>query len=150
MAKRLSDFATTNDVSLALIPSRRTPSGVLKSLTLKLQKTNYVTFKDGDKNPYPGILRYTDGVIVTSDSVNMASEAAISGQPILIAEWRRETGRIAAFHSAMMKAGHSANLTETIPKRKFWFFELPEITNKIFHNLGKKTELKNKRQKVVQ
>ena len=77
----------------------------------------------------------------------MASEAAISGATNLIVEWRRETGRIAAFHSAMMKAATALISLKLYQKEKFQrLFELPEITNKIFHNLGKKTELKNKRQ----
>ena len=58
-------------------------------------------------NPYPGILAVVDDVIVTSDSVNMVSEACLTGKPVYVAELQAETGRIAAFHQMMMTAGHT-------------------------------------------
>ena len=38
---------------------------------------------------------------------------------MLIAEWQTETGRIGAFHDAMMQAGHSAPLQKTLPETGF-------------------------------
>ena len=85
-----------------------------------------------DENPYPGILGHAVAIIVTSDSVNMASEAAVTGKPVLIAQWQAETGRIGAFHEAMMKAGHTAPLGNNIPKNSFIpLFEMPFIMRRV-------------------
>ena len=61
-------------------------------------------------------------MIVTSDSVNMASEAAITGKPVLIAPGRAppcnpsgEAGRIRAFHDHMFAGSHTAPMAGTIP-----------------------------------
>ena len=86
----------------------------------------------GDKNPYPGILGHAVAIVVTSDSVNMASEAAITGKPVLIAEWQAEKGRVKAFHKAMMKAGHTRPLGTNIPKAAFIpLFEMPLILRRV-------------------
>ena len=69
-----------------------------------------------DANPYP-ILGIADAVIVTSDSVNMASEAALTGKPLLIAAWQPETGRIAAFHQAMAVPATARRLAPTAHSR---------------------------------
>ena len=86
----------------------------------------------GDKNPYPGILGHAVAIIVTSDPVNMASEAAVTGKPVLIANWQAEKGRVKAFHKAMMKAGHTAPLGTNIPKTSFIpLFEMPFILRRV-------------------
>ena len=70
-------------------------------------------------NPYPGILSMADAVIVTSDSVNMTSEAASTGKPVLIAYWQPETGRIAKFHQTMRDNNHTEPLTPFFPTKPF-------------------------------
>ena len=65
-------------------------------------------------NPYPGVLGLADYLIVTSDSVNMVSEAAITGKPVLTAEMVPETGRIAKFHQMMRAGGHTAALSQIL------------------------------------
>ena len=91
-----------------------------------------------DKNPYPGILGVADAIIVTSDSINMVSEAAITGKPILIAQWQRETGRINAFHNAMMKAGHTAPLGDHLPKTTFKnLYEMQSILQQVITLLSR-------------
>ena len=86
---------------------------------------------------YPGILGLVDAVIVTSDSVNMISEATITGLPVLIAEWQNETGRIAAFHDAMVAAGHIAPLRDQLPQDGFTpLFEMPGIIKSVLARLN--------------
>jgi len=128
MAARLADFARSNKASLALIPSRRTPASVVNILMTQLGDSRVIIATAADANPYPGILGIADAVIVTSDSVNMASEAALTGKPLLIAAWQPETGRIAAFHQVMARAGHSAPLGTKLPTAGFTpLAEMPDI-----------------------
>ena len=136
MAKRLSDFATKTGVSLALIPSRRTPANLVTQLTTALGSLPYAVMDQAENNPYPGILGLVDAVIVTSDSVNMISEATITGLPVLIAEWQSETGRIGAFHDAMMAAGHIAPMRDQLPQDGFTpLVEMPAIVKSVLAQL---------------
>jgi len=138
MAARLADFAAKTGASLAMITSRRTPLGLLDRLTSALDKTRYAVLDPHDDNPYPGILGIADAVIVTSDSVNMISEATVTGLPVLIAEWRRESGRIGSFCDAMIAAGHCAPLADTLPEKGFLpLNEMPEITQAVLMRLGR-------------
>ena len=137
MARRLADFATKTGASLALIPSRRTPANLITQLTAALAPLPYEVMDQAESNPYPGILGLVDAVIVTSDSVNMISEATISGLPVLIAEWQSETGRIGAFHDAMMAAGHIAPLRDQLPQDGFTpLFEMPAIIKSVLTRLN--------------
>jgi hypothetical protein len=137
MAQRLAAFATASGTSLALIPSRRTPPTVIQRLSQRLGGARIAIATAEDANPYPGILGAADAIVVTSDSVNMASEAALTGKPLLIAAWREETGRIAAFHQAMMMAGHSAPLGHDLPSTSFTpLDEMPDIIARIDQLLG--------------
>ena len=136
MAKRLADFATKTGASLALIPSRRTPANLVTQLTTALGSLPFAVMDQAENNPYPGILGLVDAVIVTSDSVNMISEAAITGLPVLIAEWQSETGRIGAFHDAMMAAGHIAPMRDQLPQDGFTpLVEMPAIVKSVLAQL---------------
>ena len=119
MAEQLAIFATTNKASLFLVPSRRCPDTVLRHLQTALPQDHCISIANDQPNPYPGILAMADAVIVTSDSINMASEAASTGKPVLIAYWRPETGRIAKFHQTMRDNNHTEPLTQFWPTRPF-------------------------------
>ena len=119
MAARLANFARSNKASLALIPSPRTPASVVNILMTQLGDSRVTIATADDANPYPGILGIADAVIVTSDSVNMASEAALTGKPLLIAAWQPETGRIAAFHRRWPVPATARRLAPTLPTAGF-------------------------------
>ena len=119
MAQQLVAFAATNNANLFLVPSRRCPDTVLRHLQTELPSSRYLITTNDQPNPYPGVLAMADAVIVTSDSVNMASEAASTGKPVMIAYWRAETGRIAKFHKTMQDSNHTAPLTPLLPARSF-------------------------------
>ena len=136
MACRLADFATKTRASLALIPSRRTPANLVTQLTAALGPLPYAVMDQVENNPYPGILGLVDAVIVTSDSINMISEATITGLPVLIAEWQSETGRIGEFHDAMMAAGHIAPMRDQLPQDGFTpLIEMPAIVKSVLARL---------------
>ena len=124
LADQLAAFAELTGAKLVLVPSRRTPKKGVRLLRERLAGAlgaEAVWVWDGDLtggsgaiNPYPGVLGLADFIIVTSDSVNMTSEAAITGKPVLTAEMVPETGRIAKFHEMMRSGGHTADLGEVL------------------------------------
>lgn len=119
MCMQLEGFATATGASLLLVPSRRCPPDLLGRLQNSVKNSICLTDGPDTQNPYPGVLGIVEAVIVTADSVNMVSEAASTGLPVMIASWTTETGRIAAFHEVMRSAGHTVTLARNIPKTKF-------------------------------
>ena len=123
MASELRQFAarmriSNQPVKLLLVPSRRTPEELVTQLPKLLAEIPHEIATPDMANPYPGVLAAA-AVIVTADSVNMVSEAAITGRPVLIAGWRPdsatscggETGRIGTFHRTMIAHNHAAILS---------------------------------------
>ena len=146
MADRLARFAKGTGAQLLIIASRRTPDGLIDRVAGQLPPDQVMLPKPDEPNVYPGVLGLGQAVIVSSDSVNMASEAAITGKPVLIAPWQDagtanpsgERGRIRAFHDRMMAAGHTAPLGETIPNGPFERLdEMDGLTDQLLKLLGR-------------
>ena len=118
LAEELAAFVQMTGARLALVPSRRTPKRGLRVLSEQLERrlggeASWV-WDGAGHNPYPGLLGLAKFVIVTSDSVNMTSEAALTGKPLLITELVEEQGRISHFHQIMRAGRHTARLTDVL------------------------------------
>ena len=89
MAEQLAKFSIANHANLFLV-LRGATKYVLRYLQNVLPPDHCMIATNDQPNPYPGILAIAT-LDVTSDSVNMASEAASTGKPVLIAYWQAET-----------------------------------------------------------
>ena len=103
--------------SLLITASRRTGEANIARLRAALPQA---WFWDGTgANPYTGMLAWADAVIVSDDSVNMASEAASTPAPVAI--WpltgEGEGGKIARFHAALHAAGAAEPFGGALPFR---------------------------------
>ena len=98
---------------LVISTSRRTPAMVAELLRSRLPRALFFDPLRDDPagNVYPAILRYADAMIVTEDSVNMASEAARFGAPLYIATLPARpfanARKFRAFHGQLAEAGAS-------------------------------------------
>lgn len=90
---------------LMITPSRRTPRAVVDRLADALGGIGGWLWGGVGDNPYPAMLGLADAIIVTEDSVSMASEAASTGKPVLIAPVERKDAKVARFHHALHEAG---------------------------------------------
>ena len=81
-AGALRDLAKNAGVSPLVTPSRRT--GDIAILRATLADVPAFVWDGAGANPYFGILGLADHLIVTSDSVNMISEACATGRPVRI------------------------------------------------------------------
>lgn len=92
--------------ALIVTTSRRTPDTLTRRLLDDLGESASVWTPDDD-NPYPGLLGHADAVLVTEDSVNMASEAATAGLPVHVLPVTSVSTKITAFHTQL--AAHGAS-----------------------------------------
>lgn len=99
----LADLARFRGWSLLATASRRTPQALLPRLRAAIPA---LWLWDGTgPNPYPGLLAVADAVLVTADSVSMASEAAATGRPVFVSGLAGAGPKQAAFHAALAARG---------------------------------------------
>ncbi len=101
--------------SVMATTSRRTPAPLAARLAAAIAGGPGFLWDGAGPNPYPSMLACADAILVTADSVNMASEAAATGAPVHVywpAYWPEywphgSHRRFAAFHAALEKTGAS-------------------------------------------
>lgn len=96
---------------LMVTPSRRTPKAVIDRLADLVGGVGGWVWSGKGDNPYPGLLGLADAVVVTADSVNMASEAASTGKPVFVAAVDRLAPKLRAFHTALHDYGATRPFT---------------------------------------
>ncbi len=90
---------------LMITASRRTPEG-LRTAARSLARETDGFFWDGDgENPYLALLALAEAIVVTSDSINMVSEAVATGAPVLLFELPGTPPRHARMYAALKEAG---------------------------------------------
>ncbi len=94
---------------LMVTVSRRTPPEAADALMKELDPACSITWQGRGSNPYEGWLGLADAIVVTSDSVNMATEACISGKPVYIAPLPGGSAKFTRFHEALKRGGHARN-----------------------------------------
>lgn len=101
LADYLLNYAHHNAVSLAVTCSRRT--GIENEAILrKTLKGDNIFFPDSSAdNPYYIMLQHCDAGIVTSDSVNMVSDAITAGLPTYLYELEGEQGKFSDFYNIL-------------------------------------------------
>lgn len=99
---------------LIVTTSRRSPEGLAHDLSRRLGDRALV-WGPGDDGPnlYPGMLGQVSCVLVTEDSVNMASEAASTGLPVHVFPLSKVAPKITQFHQDLNARGASRRFTGT-------------------------------------
>jgi mitochondrial fission protein ELM1 len=111
-----------NKCSLFITASRRTPLPLLMDLRHALRGPE-ILFWDGDgPNPYQAYLAHADIILVTEDSVSMASEAISTGKPIYIIKMEGGSPRFKRFHDYIVEQGYARWFEG---KTEFWRYEPP-------------------------
>lgn len=101
--------------SLMVTVSRRTGQEATRALAESLDLTRAVLWDGRGDNPYRGWLGLADAIVVTSDSVNMATEACVTGKPVLIAHLPGGSPKFSAFHDLMAARGHTRRFEGALP-----------------------------------
>ena len=104
---------------LIVTGSRRTRPALMDALRALRGPRAFVWEGPGEtagENPYPGLLGHADAVLVTEDSVNMASEAATAGLPVHVFPLTGVAQKIARFHASLAERKASRRFTGTIAR----------------------------------
>ncbi|MBS0185169.1 MAG: mitochondrial fission ELM1 family protein [Proteobacteria bacterium] len=90
--------------SLLISPSRRTPQNVVSLFqeTFSHNPNVYIWDRTG-KNPYFGLLAWSDALLITIDSVSMTSEACATTKPIFIIRLPGGSKKFSSFHEALIQ-----------------------------------------------
>ena len=90
---------------LAVTPSRRTGEMNVATLRSALAGAPAVVWDFSGDNPYFGWLGLADAIVVTADSVSMASEACSTGKPVFVAGLPGGNPKFRTFHAQLRQAG---------------------------------------------
>ena len=94
--------------------SRRTPPDAADALMSELDPSRAVFWRGRGANPYGGWLGLADAIVTTSDSVNMATEACVTGKPVHIAHLPGGSKKFGSFHESLKRGGHARDFDGTI------------------------------------
>ena len=101
----MADAARATGGGLAITPSRRTGDDNLSAILAPLAGLPVDVWDGTGDNPYFGILALADALVVTSDSVNMVTEACATGKPVYIFDLNGGSAKFGRFHTAFREAG---------------------------------------------
>jgi len=105
IAAALVTLARTTGAGLAATPSRRTGRECERILRERLAEVGGYLWDGSGENPYLGLLALADYILVTADSVSMASEACATGKPVYVIPLSGGSKRHRSFHEALRKEG---------------------------------------------
>lgn len=105
LAAQLAAMAKETGGSLMITPSRRTGARSLEILREAIKDVPHVLWEGQGANPYYGMLGWADAILVTSDSVNMTSEACSTGKPVHVIPLMGGSEKFRRFHQALRDDG---------------------------------------------
>lgn len=108
VGKLCTDLATLcrrDGAGLMVTASRRTGAEAEAMLRAGLKDLPAYFWDGGGDNPYFAFLALADYVITTGDSVNMVSEALVSGKPVHVAHLEGGTPKFRRFHADLEREG---------------------------------------------
>lgn len=105
LGDKLAHASRTHGAGLVITLSRRSGLEVEPVLREKLAGLPYVIWDGKGKNPYFAYLGLADHIVVTADSVSMASEACSTGKPVYVVELDGGSPKFHRFHAALRSDG---------------------------------------------
>jgi uncharacterized protein len=123
LGSQLASAAISSGGGLAITPSRRTGADNLRAITTPLDGLAADIWDGEGDNPYFAILALADALIVTSDSVNMVTEACATGKPVHIFDLDGGSAKFTRFHAAFRENGMTRPFTGTLEN---WSYTPPD------------------------
>ena len=111
VAERLAGWAREHGAGLMVTPSRRTGADNEAILRARLDGLAAEVWDGSGENPYFAYLDLADVIVVTADSVSMASEACSTGKPVYVIELEGGSPKFRAFHEGLVRDGYTRPFT---------------------------------------
>lgn len=105
LADKLMHALHKHGGSVLITPSRRTAPAVTEILRERLKSYSTIIWDGRGENPYFAYLAVADYLVVTADSVNMASEACYTGKPVYVEGLTGGKGKFEDFHCRLQLRG---------------------------------------------
>jgi mitochondrial fission protein ELM1 len=96
---------TAQNMGVMVTTSRRTGDAQTKIIRDMLTGANAYVFDGEGENPYAGLLALADAILVTSESTNMAVEAAATGKPVYIVDIPGGGAKFDRLHETLRNRG---------------------------------------------
>lgn len=112
LVARLRELHAREGGAFLVTTSRRTSADAVAALRrgfAGLPARTWTGDADGP-NPYLAFLAHAQRIVVTPDSVNLASEACATGKPVYVHAAQPVAGKLAQFHEALVAGGHARAL----------------------------------------
>ena len=140
IVNQLRLFADTNRCGLMITTSRRTNHILKEELNSLSGRQDMVIWGSKSLNPYVAFLALADTIIVTSDSINMISEACSTGKPVYVLPMGSKSTRREKFLSAMEVEGRIKTFDGSLQK---WDYLPLQETKRVAKILRQQIEDKN-------
>jgi mitochondrial fission protein ELM1 len=147
LCENLMRLVREDGVALAVTTSRRTPAWVATQITRALTGKRFELFSGEGNNPYLGILALADAIVVTADSVNMATEAAYTGKPLFVAGLTGGSAKFDRFHTALALRGIARPLEGRLA---IWHYEPLDETKRAAEEIRRRLLRRHHRRLVKQ
>lgn len=122
---RLSEALETlgrSGASFMITPSQRTTSALFRAATEATRAFPRIVWTKTGPNPYWAFLAHADLIVVTGDSVNLASEACVTGKPVYVFEPAGGSLKFARFHAQLRDHGATRPLTASVDAAATWSY----------------------------
>ena len=109
--------------SFMISPSRRTKPHLVAAADAGTRQSPRLFWKSEGANPYADYLAHADALMVTSDSVNMVSEACVTGRPVHVFHPSGGSPKFTRFHEALETYRACRPLQEPIREWEEWSYK---------------------------
>lgn len=135
LADQLLQAQQQHGGTVLITPSRRTDAVVIDVLRRRLP--NAKIWDGVSENPYFAYLALADYLVVTADSVNMASEASFTGKPVYVAGLTGGNNKFEDFHRSLQARGCTRPFTGELAHWQYQpLDETRRVADEIKHRLG--------------
>ncbi len=138
LKKKLKHWVDTYGVGIAILPSRRTELENRDELVEAFKDMPAVIWDSKSENPYFGYLGLADFIVVTSDSVSMASEACFTGKPVYIYHLPGGAAISARFHKLFEKEGYTRPMGKSLES---WEYPVLDQFSEVVTEVKKRLKL---------
>jgi hypothetical protein len=138
LAAMLQGAVAASGAGLVVTASRRTGADARAALGAGLAGLGAEIWDGTGDNPYLGYLALADAIVVTSDSVNMVSEACATGKPVHVFMLPGGSAKFRRFHDSFRAAGFTRPFAGTIGH---WTYAPPRETERVAAEIRRRAGL---------